>query len=1048
MGGGQGKGLVEMDYFRSVTQSVLGTPQPGQQPSGAETVERLIDRVQSSTLLEDRRDGCRALKSMSRKYRVLVGAHGMDTLTQVLEADRSDHEIVNYALETLVHITSPETYQEELEENEDPAEDCYSSMVGEQFTEIFAKRQENIELLINLLDEFDFKVRYPAVKLLTNLLKNRPKDLQEVILVIPSGVSKLMDLLSDSREVIRNDALLLLTQLTKHNTNLQKIVAFENGYDHIFAIIKGEGFADGGVVVEDCLILMLNLLRNNPSNQTFFKEGSFIQRLTEFFTLPLDSNDGWSAQKVTNIHYMLQLVRSLVAPQNPAQAVTSCQRLMNQCGLLQNLTGLLMASGVPVDILTDTINTASDMIRGNMANQEFFASMMAPSSPPRPAIVVLLMSMVNAKQPFVLRCAVLYCFQCFLYRNQTGQAQIIQTLLPQTADANSITAGQLLCSGLFSTDPVSNWFAAVALSHSLVDNPSQKENMLRVQLATSVGSPPVSLMQQCTSILQAGPKVLTRLGILMLLSTWLAHSPVAVQTFLAIPTAVPHLTTHVSANEHDELESVCQGLCAFLLGLCVQFNDGTDTSFSSEALRQLVADRIGAETFTDKLSNISRTEAYTKAVKSPQLAHKQPSDLVFDHEFCRLFKSLEVTCVRAVTPQLAGGSSTEVTPVEVIKYKDIIRDQDAEIMLLKERLAGIQKEVGELQANKEQMSAQVQLLHDENTVLRAQQGISGETTVTKEESGHLDATTTTTAATDTTTTTTATDTATTTTTTTEQQTEQLTLLQQQLAEMTHARDYYYYEMYKKDTELATAQQQLQHLQQQQQQTNEVQQQQQPSQQLCGQQQSSDGGTQVNNHIDKQNAVDFFDSFSNPEMENLRKQLEDLQLVLYNKDSEIQQLKEVAAQAPPQSEHNGTTGKETEVSGEHPDAAAQTRLQEECAALKQRVKDYEIHVKQLQTQLETAAAAAAAATAASVAVGPGSGTSAEARCKQLEEDLDTIKREQEDLLVLVTDQDSKMSEYRRKLRAYGEDVTEDEDEEDEDGDFAITENYDDDLDDIQ
>lgn len=46
-------------------------------------VERLIDRVQSSTLLEDRRDGCRALKSMSRKYRVLVGAHGMDTLIQV-----------------------------------------------------------------------------------------------------------------------------------------------------------------------------------------------------------------------------------------------------------------------------------------------------------------------------------------------------------------------------------------------------------------------------------------------------------------------------------------------------------------------------------------------------------------------------------------------------------------------------------------------------------------------------------------------------------------------------------------------------------------------------------------------------------------------------------------------------------------------------------------------------------------------------------------------------------------------------------------------------
>ena len=44
------------------------------------------------------------------------------------------------------------------------------------------------------------------------------------------------------------------------------------------------------------------------------------------------------------------------------------------------------------------------------------------------------MSMVNEKQPFVLRCAVLYCFQSFLYKNEVGQSQIIQTLLPSTAE--------------------------------------------------------------------------------------------------------------------------------------------------------------------------------------------------------------------------------------------------------------------------------------------------------------------------------------------------------------------------------------------------------------------------------------------------------------------------------------------------------------------------------------------------------------------------------------------------------------------------------------
>lgn len=64
------------------------------------------------------------------------------------------------------------------------------------------------------------------------------------------------------------------------------------------------------------------------------------------------------------------------------------------------------------------------------------------------------------------------------------------------------------------------------------------------------------------------------------------------------------------------------------------------------------------------------------------------------------------------------------------------------------------------------------------------------------------------------------------------------------------------------------------------------------------------------------------------------------------------------------------------------------------------------------------------------------------------ELKGIQGEQEDLLVLVTDQDSKMAEYRRKLRSYGEDVTDDEDEDDEDGDYGIPDDYDEDLEDLQ
>ena len=134
--------------------------------------------------------------------------------------------------------------------------------------------------------------------------------MQEVILGSRMGVSRLMDVLVDSREVLRNDALILLIQLTKGNSNLQKIVAFENAFDKIVDIIEVEGYSDGGIVVEDCLRLMLNLLRNNSSNQTFFREGSYIQRISCFFDLELDQDEievGWSAQKVSNMLHMLQV---------------------------------------------------------------------------------------------------------------------------------------------------------------------------------------------------------------------------------------------------------------------------------------------------------------------------------------------------------------------------------------------------------------------------------------------------------------------------------------------------------------------------------------------------------------------------------------------------------------------------------------------------------------------------------------------------------------------------------------------------------------------
>ena len=91
----------------------------------------------------------------------------------------------------------------------------------------------------------------------------------------PVGVSRLIDLLDDTREVLRNDGLLMLIQLTENDADIQKIIAFENTFERLLNIIAEEGSTSGDIIVQDCLQLMQNLLRHNISNQVSFHRDGF-----------------------------------------------------------------------------------------------------------------------------------------------------------------------------------------------------------------------------------------------------------------------------------------------------------------------------------------------------------------------------------------------------------------------------------------------------------------------------------------------------------------------------------------------------------------------------------------------------------------------------------------------------------------------------------------------------------------------------------------------------------------------------------------------------
>ncbi|XP_035387600.1 general vesicular transport factor p115 isoform X4 [Electrophorus electricus] len=947
-----------MNFIRGV----IGGQPAGAQPSGVETIQKLCDRVASSTLLEDRRDAVRALKSLSKKYRMEVGTQAMEHLIRILQTDRSDSEILGYALDTLYNIICNDE-DEEQDESEDAAapvsgktksvsapEDTQRKQddIGSQFTERFIQEPENVTLLLSLLEEFDFHVRWPGVKLLTALLKCQCTQLQGVILVSPMGVSRLMDLLADSREVIRNDGLLLLQQLTKGNAAIQKIVAFENAFERLLDIMAEEGSSDGGIVVEDCLLLLLTLLKNNSSNQNFFKEGSYIQRMKPWFEVG-DDNSGWSAQKVTNLHLMLQLVRVLVSPVNSPGATASCQKTMFQCGLLQQLCTILMATGVPADILTETINTVSEVIRGSQVNQDYFASVNAPSNPPRPAIVVLLMSMVNERQPFVLRCAVLYCFQCFLYKNQKGQSEIVATLLPSTIDANSISAGQLLCGGLFSADSLSNWCAAVALGHALQDNLTQKEQLLRVQLATSLGKPPVSLLQQCTNILSQGSRVQARVGLLMLLCTWMSNCPIAVTHFLHNQDNVPFLTAQISENLGED-ERLVQGLCALLLGICIYYNDNSLENYTREKLKQLVEKRIGKENFVEKLGFITKHELYSRAAQKPQPTFSTPEHMLFDHEFTRLVKELEGIITKAVHKSSEEEKKEEEVKKSleqhdsiVTQYKELIREQDVQLNELKDQVALLTAHQEQMQTTITQQLSQIQQHKDQYNILKLKLGKDGVVSGQAEEAHENGL-----------------------------QLEEFTLLRDELEELRRQHAQLQTQVTEKDTLITSL--------------------------------KTEGLRPVEGSGIASGPTELL-----KEVEALREQVQNQEVEIANLHSDRQELQRRADTVQVSSAVSvGEAGSVSQVAELESRLSAQTaethRLQEELRGL-----------SEVKAALEKELASATSTVAI-----------LQAEKSRLQQDVSESKKEQDDLLMLLADQDQKILTLKHKLKDLGE-MVEDEDD---------------------
>jgi hypothetical protein len=119
----------------------------------------------------------------------------------------------------------------------------------------------------------------------------------------------------------------LIINLSSGHTDIQKLIAFENAFERIFSIIETEGGVDGGIVTQDCLQLLNNLLSFNVSNQSYFRETGCVPRLARLFEFSQELVPFYAKeQRDRNIEYAMRVCRLFVVPGGLGAAANQVRR--------------------------------------------------------------------------------------------------------------------------------------------------------------------------------------------------------------------------------------------------------------------------------------------------------------------------------------------------------------------------------------------------------------------------------------------------------------------------------------------------------------------------------------------------------------------------------------------------------------------------------------------------------------------------------------------------------------------------------------------------
>ncbi|KAE8353625.1 p115 like vesicle tethering protein [Aspergillus coremiiformis] len=691
---------------------ILESQAPAKQ-TATDTINTLSSRLQSATLLEDRRAAIQGLRSFAKIYPASVASGALRPLICCLRNDREDVDTIKVVLEALLMLFSPD-------ESSPEASDEIALWLSDEFTQ----RQDNITALLDLLDTRDFYSRLYSLQLIFQISSARPERTQECILTAPLGIPRLVSTLSDAREPIRNEALLLLIVLTPASEELQKLVAFENTFDVVFSLIEKEGaLSHGSEVVEDCLSLLANLLRLNISNQSYFRETECVKKLAKLLADANHEQESdeptpqWTlAQRDKNIWGLLVIIQLFLVRggiNTPAN-----QMAFWHSGVMEQVLSTAFSQRFSVKVTSKALATCADLIRGNQPLQEKFGDVevfwgaqptegapngdLANKGLQQINVIeaLLKLSLEPATLQFLdARLAACECVKAFFTNHAGIRVHVLRRAIEghisgQDEIPNILTALLLPPESRGNADPYQTWMASVLMFHLLFENAEAKAIAMGVTEGdTDSGEEVITCIQSIVGNLitgmQRGDDERISLGYLMLLCGWLFEEPDAVNDFLGEGSSIQSLLQEI---KHRYVSNVLiSGLCTILLGIIYEFSS-KDSPIPRKTLHKLLAEQLGREQYIDKITRFRESPMVRDFEVLPQTVGGQYEgglpEIFFDKTFVDFLKDNFGRMTRAIDREPELEISIITNGVERGVSRELVDSLKAE---LEERSQAIQK---------------------------------------------------------------------------------------------------------------------------------------------------------------------------------------------------------------------------------------------------------------------------------------------------------------------------------------------------------------------